>query len=129
MEFATAPRWLIVLAASASVLALALGCIYLPAMRRPWMLVALACLLAGLALAFPTAALLAAQASALGLVLAVLAVFLARLTARPAPWGIVLPSSGTHREVTPRLESIVMPPEAATASTSPTVSLRVPESE
>ena len=48
---------------------------------------ALACLLAGLALAFPAAALLVAQASALGLVLAVLAVFIARLVARPCAVG------------------------------------------
>ena len=129
MQFVTAPRWLIVLVASASVLALALGCIYVAALRRPWVLGALACLLAGLALAFPTAALLVAQASALGLVLAVLSAFIARLVARPAPWGVVIPASGAHREATPRLESIVMPPVAATASTSPTVPLRVPESE
>jgi hypothetical protein len=129
MHFITAPRWLIVLVASACVLGLTLGCIHVPALRRPWMLGALACLLIGLALAFPAAALLLAQASALGLVLAALTVFIARLVARPATWGVIVPTSGTHRETTPRLESIVMPPVAATASTSPTVPLRVPEPE
>jgi hypothetical protein len=130
MEFVTAPRWLIVLVASASALGLALGYIHVPAMWRPWMLGALACLVAGLALAFPTAALLLAQASVLGLVLAVLAILIARLVTRPSPWGVVIPASGTHRETAPpRLESIVMPPVVATASTSPTVPLRVPESE
>jgi hypothetical protein len=129
MQFVTAPRWLIVLVASASVLGLALGCIHVPALRRPWMIGAVGCLLAGLALAFPAAALLLAQASALGLVLAVLTIFISRLVARPAPWGVIIPASGTHRDATPRLESIVMPPVAATASTSPTVPLRVPEPE
>jgi hypothetical protein len=129
MQFVTAPRWLIVLVASAAVLGFALGCIHVPALRRPWMLSALACLLVGLALAFPAAALLLAQASALGVALAVLTFFIARLAARPAPWGMIIPASGTHREATPRLESIVMPPVAVTASTSPTVPLRVPEPE
>jgi hypothetical protein len=129
MQFVTAPRWLIVLVASATVLGLALVCIHVPAMRRPQMLGALACLLAGLGLAFPAAALLLAQASMLGLVLAVMTVFIARLVARPAPWGVIVPASGTHREAIPRLESIVMPPVAVTASTSPTVPLRVPEPE
>ena len=93
------------------------------------MLVALACLLVVFAVAFPAAALLLAQASVLGVVFAVLATLIARLVARPSPWGVIIPASGTHREAAPRLESIVMPPVGATASTSPTVPLRVPEPE
>jgi hypothetical protein len=128
MDFVVAPRWLIVLVSSSGILGLTLGCVYVPAMRGRWMLGALACLLAGLALTFPTAALLLAQASALGLVSAVIAVCLARLVARPGPWGVIVPASGSHRQATPRPDALVMPPVAAAASTSPTVPLRVPES-
>ena len=128
MQLVTAPRWLIVLVASASVLALALGRIYVPALRRPWVLGALACLLAGFALHFPRRRLLVAE---------------------PPRWDLCwrcwplssAPGRATRRgawlfrrvELTARLhlalKSIVMPPVAATASTSPTVPLRVPESE
>jgi hypothetical protein len=129
MEFVTAPRWLIVLVASSSVFGLTLCGIYLPTMRRPWVLGALACALGGLALILPTAALLLAQASALGVVASVLAILIARLVRQPAPWTMSLPASGTRREVTPRPESIVIPQLSITGSTSPTVSLRVPEPE
>jgi hypothetical protein len=129
MQFVTAPRWLIVLVASAMPLGLVLGYLHVPALRRPWGLTALALVLAGLALSFPAAALLLAQASALGLLLVVLATVIARLVVRPAPWGVVIPVSGSRREIAPRVETIVVPPIAVTASTAPTVSLREPEAE
>jgi hypothetical protein len=129
MEFITSPRWLIVLAASSCVLGAALALIYVPAVRGRWVLVPLACVLAGVALSFPRQALLLAQASALGLVLAIVAAIIARLVARPSPWPMVVPPSGTHREVTPTVESMVMPPVATSTSTAPTISLRMPESE
>ena len=70
----TAPRWLIVLAASAAVLSLALAGIYLPVLRWRWVLAAIACIVASLAMLFPVPALLVAQASLLGMALAALAV-------------------------------------------------------
>jgi hypothetical protein len=129
MQFITSPRWLIVLAASSCALGAALALIYVPAIRARWVLVPVACLLAGLALSFPIQSLLLAQASALGLVMAMVATIIARLAARPTPWPLVVPPSGTHREVAPPVESIVVPPVAAAASTAPTISLRMPESE
>jgi hypothetical protein len=74
-------------------------------------------------------ALLLAQASVLGIVLAGLALLVARLVARPTRWPVVLPAGSSLRQPTLRAESIVMPPVAATASTSPTISLRGSESE
>jgi hypothetical protein len=129
MEFITSPRWLVVLAASSCVLGAALALIYVSSIRRRWVLMPVACLLAALALGFPTQALLLAQASALGVVFAIVATIIARLVARPSTWPMVVSPSGTHREVTPAVESIVMPPIAASASTAPTISLRMPESE
>jgi hypothetical protein len=129
IEVTVAPRWLVVLAASAGVLLLALAWIYLPAIRRGPLIVAAAFALAGLAVAFPVPALLLAQASVLGLVLAGLALLIARLVARPSRWPVVLPGGSSLRPSAPRAESIVMPPVAATASTSPTISLRALESD
>jgi hypothetical protein len=129
IEVVVAPRWLVVLAASAGVLVIAMAWIYLPAIRRGPLLVAVAFALAGLAIAFPVPALLLAQASVLGLVLAGLALLIARLIARPSRWPMVLPGGSSLRRPTPRPESIVMPAVAATASTSPTISLRTVESD
>jgi hypothetical protein len=129
IELVVAPRWLVVLTASASVLLLVLAWIYLPIIRRVPIVIATAVLLAGLAIAFPVPALLLAQASVLGIVLAGLALLVARLVARPTRWPVVLPAGSSLRQPTLRAESIVMPPVAATASTSPTISLRGSESE
>jgi hypothetical protein len=129
IEVIMAPRWLVVLCASAGVLILALAWIYIAAIRRGPLVVAVAFALAGLAVAFPVPALLLAQASVLGLVLAGLALLVARLVARPSRWPVVLPVGSSLRQPTPRPESIVMPPVAATASTSPTISLRALESD
>jgi hypothetical protein len=129
IEIVVAPRWLVVLAASAGVLILVLAWIYIPAIRRGPLVVTVAFALAGLAVAFPVPALLLAQASVLGLVLAALALVIARLMARPSRWPVVLPGGSSLRQTTPRPESIVMPPVAATASTSPTISLRALESD
>ncbi len=129
IEVVVAPRWLVVLAASAVVLLVVLAWIYLPVIRRGPLVVAIAFALAGLALAFPIPALLLAQASVLGLVLAGLAMLVARLVSRPSRWPIVLPGGSSLRQPAPRAESIVMPPVAATASTSPTISLRALESD
>jgi hypothetical protein len=130
IELVSGPRWLVVSAASAGVLALVLGWIYVPAARRSWMVAAAAVALVVAAITYPAAALLLAQASVVGLILAVLAVALSRLVARPtraAITPIISPSS--QRMASPRSDSILMPPVIAAASTAPTVSLRMSDSE
>jgi hypothetical protein len=129
IELVTAPRWLIVLAASAFVLAIGLAWIYAPILRRGWILLVVGGVLAGLAVSFPTPALLLAQASVLGVVLTTLALLMSRLATRPARWSIVVSGGSSLRQTTPRSESMVMLPTAATASTAPTISLQVPDSE
>jgi hypothetical protein len=129
IEFLTAPRWLVVLTASAFVLMLAMVWIYLPVVRRRQIVAASAVALAGLAIAYPIPALLLAQASVVGIVLAGLGLVISRLVARPTRWPVVLPAGSTMRPTMPRPESIVMPPVAATASTSPTILHRAPQSE
>jgi hypothetical protein len=127
IELVIAPRWLVVLAASAFVLLAVLAWIYLPVIRRVPFVIAAAGLLAGLAVAFPIPALLLAQASVLGILLAGFALLIARLVARPARWPVVLPAGSSLRQHAPRAETKL--PVAATASTSPTISLRMSESE
>jgi len=126
----TAPRWLVVLLASSLALALLVGWFYLPLRTRPWMLVALIAVIAVSAVAYPTAALLIAQASAIGIVLAPLSMLLSRLMSggsrRPFAPAITLSS---RRMLMPRTDSIVMPPAVAGASTAPTVALRTSDSE
>ncbi len=126
----TAPRWLIVLTASSSALVLLLGWFYLPVAARRWMLLTLVFVIATAAIAYPTAALLIAEASAIGMVLAVLSVLISRLMARPgrrsAP-PTIAPSS--QRTVTPRTDSIAIPSVMTAASTAPTVALRTSDSQ
>jgi hypothetical protein len=130
IELTTSPRWLIVLVASAIVLAISTLLMYLPSGRRNWVLAGLACAIAAGAIAYPTPALLAAQAAAIGLVLSVVALLLSRFVARPiripiSP--IVSPSS--QRVSTPRSDSRLMPPVISAASTAPTASLHISELE
>ncbi len=126
----TAPRWLIVLVASSATLAILLGWFYLPTAIRPGLLVALIFAIAFTAVAYPTAAMLIGQASAIGVVLAMLSMLISRLLARPArrlPPLVVTASS--QRMSTPRTDSILMPPVIASASTAPTAILRSSDSE
>jgi hypothetical protein len=125
----TAPRWLVALGASAAVLSLVLSCIYFSIMRRPWVLGAIACALALSAVVFPVPALLLAQASLLGVVSAALAVVIARVAVRPAPWRLVVPTGGSARPAASRPDSAVLAPAATAGSTSPTLSLRSPNPE
>ena len=130
IEVVTAPRWFIVLVSSGSVLALALAWIYVPAVRRRWVVVAVACLLAGLAVAYPTPAMLIGQASVLGVVLAALAAAHRAACGPPHP----MVSAGSWRQLASTThtcaESVVIGPLAsAVASTAPTAPLPVPESE
>jgi hypothetical protein len=125
----TAPRWLIVLIASSAVLVLVAGWMYLPAIARPWSLIVLILIIAAAAVAVPTAALLIAQASAIGVVLASISALISRIVSRPGrrPFGPAPLSS--QRLVTPRTDSIIMPSVIAAASTAPTVTLRSSDSE
>ena len=128
IEFITAPRWLIVLIASSAVLAIGLVWIYVPAARQGWIVAATACLIAALAVAFPVPALLFAQAAAIGVVVALLALLLKRATARPTHWPVTVSGGSSQRQVTPRTDSILMPPPMSAASTAPTVPLRLSDS-
>jgi len=129
IEIVTAPRWLIVLAASGGVLASALLWIYAPAARRSWILGVAAIAIAALAIAYPTAAMLLAQASMVGVLLSALAYLLSRVYARPALVPIVpAAAASSQRMATPRMDSILMQPNAAASSTAPTASLHVSDS-
>jgi hypothetical protein len=130
IELVTAPRWLLVLGASGAVLVAAFAWIYVPAMQRRWILAAAAVLLIAATVTYPTAALLLAQASLLGLVLSVVALVLQKVfarTARPVLSHRVSPSS--QRIIPPRSESVLMQPVMTAASTAPTASLRLSDSE
>jgi hypothetical protein len=130
IELVTSPRWLIVLAASSTVLAAALAWIYIPATQRRWILGGVALLLVVMTITYPTAALLLARASLLGLVLSVVALLLRKIftrTTRPALSHRVSPSS--QRILPARSESVLLQPVVAAASTAPTASLRPANSE
>jgi hypothetical protein len=149
VEMVTAPRWLIVLVASAVVLAMAAAWVYVPAARRGWILVALSVLLAGLAVAFPTPALLAAQASVLGVFLGILSLIISRLArgAIPAPGfsgisrtPILSSGSSRHSPTTTHTPNYVaggtaagltpfQPAVTATAATPHTTPFRAEESQ
>ncbi len=80
-EIVTAGRSTIVFISSGIALLLGLLLIYVPAARHPVALLVGAAFLAGLTAIYPELALMAAQASAVGLALALLALFLRQLTA------------------------------------------------
>jgi len=128
IEFITAPRWLIVLASSAVVLAIGLLWIHVPAARRGWIVAAAACSLAVLAIAFPAPAQLLAQAASIGVVAIVLALLLKRAAARPTHWPVIVSGGSSQRQLTPRTDSMLMPPVMSAASTAPTVPLRISDS-
>ena len=82
-EIVTAGRSTIVFVSSALALLAALLLMYLPVLRHPLVLLIAATLLACMTGINPELALMAAQASAVGLAVALLALFLRQLTARP----------------------------------------------
>jgi hypothetical protein len=130
IEVATMPRWLIVLAASAIVLALAAAWVYVPAARRNWVVAFIAVVIAAAAVTHPTAALLLSQAAAIGLVLAIVSMILTRVFARPARAPVApVASPSTQRLATPRSDSVLMQPVFSAASTAPTATLRASDSE
>jgi hypothetical protein len=94
------------------------------------MLVAVIVVIAATSIAYPTAALLIAQASAIGIVLAPISLLLTRLIADPGRRPLTQTFAPSSRRIlTPRADSIVMPPVAAGGSTAPTVTLRTSDSE
>lgn len=130
IELSTAPRWIIVFIASVIVLAIACAWISVPPDYRLRITLAGCAVLALLAVAYPTAGLLAAQAAILGTVLSGIAFILARVRRRPhRSGGRAITSPSSQRMTVPRAESMLMPPFIATASTAPTASLRMPEPE
>jgi hypothetical protein len=130
IEVATMPRWLIVLAASSAVLALAAAWFYVPGARRTWIIAIAAVAIAAAAVTNPTAALLLAQASAIGLVLAVASMALTRVFARPARVPVVpVISPSSQRIATPRSDPVLLQPVFSAASTAPTATLRGSDSE
>jgi hypothetical protein len=73
---------------------------------------------------------LVGQAALLGIALAILATLIHWVVARPASWTIVTsPTATAQRQSTARPDSIAMPPLVATASTAPTIAVRVPDSQ
>jgi hypothetical protein len=127
IEIVTMPRWLLVLLASGSVLAVAVLWVYVPLVRRGWLVLAVAFLGAGLSVAFPEPAALFGQAAVLGLVLATVAALLRRLTLRPMIWPQFSTSGGSSiHSPLGRSDSFVAPPPPA--STSPTVRARLSDS-
>ena len=130
IEIVLAPRWLIVLLASAAVLGVTLVWIYTPVVRRSWLVVAAGCLIGVLAVIYPTPAVLLGQASVLGVVVATAAVLLARLVARPSRRTMPIPSSSSKLRAAPlRADSFVVHQSSAAASTTPLVAMPVPDSE
>jgi hypothetical protein len=129
IDLVTAPRWLIVLFASLLVLALGLIWLYVPVARRRWVVVVAGCLIAVLAFAYPSPAMLLAQASVLGFVVVLIAALLKQLTSRPTHWPVTVSGGSSQRQITPRSDAILMPSVAAAASTAPTVPLRISDSQ
>lgn len=130
IELVTAPRWLIVFAASMVAMAFVFGLYYLPGRLRSWILIVIAIVIAAATVSYPTGAFLLAQAAVTGLVLATTSVFALRTMTRPRQRSLVpsiTPSS--RRILTPRTDSIAMSPVVSAASTAPTVTLRTSDSE
>jgi hypothetical protein len=130
IEIVVAPRWLIVLAASACVLATVLTWLFVPAVRRPWAAIVAAALIAALAVAYPEPAILLAQASVVGWIAATIAVALKRRTGdltvrQPSPT-----AGSTNLRFRPlsRPESVISPAVPA-ASGTPAASRGTSEAE
>jgi hypothetical protein len=130
IEIAIAPRWLVVLVASSSVLLVALALLYIPRSQRRWLLIAIVCLLLLVSIAYPEAALLLGQAAILGLLLSGISVLLSRSVRRPRlPLSPPITTASSRQAITPRAESKLMPPAMSNASTAPTATLRMAESK
>ncbi len=98
----TLSRARLVLGASLPLLVGGLLLIYFPAARHPGVLLGLALLLAAGSFFDPELALLLAQASSLGLALALMAALLARASARPAVVSSTVPMHGSSQSLVER---------------------------
>ena len=132
IELVTAPRWLIVLVASSAVLAISSLWIYVPLVRRGWIAILMAAIVAGLAISYPEAAVLIGQASVLGIVFAAVALALRRWTSSravprpPATTG----STNIRMRSSLRTDSYLAPPLAHSTSGTPTAPIAVlPETD
>jgi hypothetical protein len=131
IEVLTAPRWLVVLVISGTVLGLVSLSIYLPPLRKGWVGILAAVLIAGMAVAYPAPAVLVGQASVLGVVLAAIAVVLRQLLRGRFPG--TPPTTGNSNlrvRSSYRPDSVTTPPAATpSASGTPTMHLTVPEAD
>jgi hypothetical protein len=129
IEMLTAPRWLIVLVASGAVLVAVSLWMYVPIVRRGWIGVLLAAVVAALAVTYPAPAVLVGQAAVLGVLLAAVALVLRRWT---TPRTIVKPpattgSTNLRMRSSLRTDSYLTPSLGASTSGTPTAPLVVPE--
>jgi hypothetical protein len=130
------PRWLIVLVASGTVLAVAMGWIYLPRARRAWVGIALAMVVAVLAIAYPAPAALLGEASILGIFAAAIAATLHRGMNRSVPrQSTSMGSTNLRVRTSTRVDAAVTPsvssmaPLPSSASAAPALPVHVPESD
>ncbi len=129
IEIVTMPRWLVVLAASGVVVVLTLAWMYLPAVRRGWIVLTLAVGVAAVAVAFPSPAVLFGQAAVLGVAASAVAVVLARLLVYPAPWTRSARSSSQVHLSATRPEPHPSPPVGTTNTTPASLSRSVSDSQ
>lgn len=133
LDLQLARRSVVVLAASGLVLLVSLAGVYLPAVRRPAVLIAATLAVAAAAAIYPQAALLLAEAAALGILLAVLALGLKYwLATRRTPTRVIRsgPSSILERGSTrtqPHYRGSVMGSLSTTSAAK--LSVPLPESE
>jgi hypothetical protein len=104
-EVAVARRWLVVLLASLASLLAALALLYLPALRRPRLLLVGACLLLLLIMAWPDQSMLIAEAAILGLGLALFAVILRRIVTDRSQRPAVRLEGSTHERSSRRIRA------------------------
>ncbi len=129
IEMFTAPRWLFVLVASGAVLAVVSMWMYVPMVRRGWIGILLAVIVASLAVAYPGPAVLVGQAAVLGVILAAVALVLRRWM---SPRTIALPlatsgSTNLRMRSSLRTDSYPTPSLVHSSSGTPTAPLAVPE--
>lgn len=129
IELLIAPRWLIVLVASGAMLAVASLWMYVPIVRRGWIVIFLAAVVAALAVAYPAPAVLLGQASVLGVILAAFALALRRWTTSRTVLQSPPTAGSTNVRLRPSLhtDSYLTTPLATSTSSTPTAPLVAPE--
>jgi hypothetical protein len=141
IEIVIVPRWIIVLAASGTVLAVAIGWMCTPRARRAWFGIALALVVAALAIVYPTAAALLGEASILGILAAAMAMMLHLRFSRPVMRPLIgVGSTNLRVRTSTRRDSAVTPPLSpesplppatpmpSSANATPAVPVHVPDS-